>query len=196
MARGTRPAASGGRPAYAKPVREPEGRDCGRPVTYRVEVRDGEPTHFHIEGSYGVPLQSKCHEMLLGRAQPCPGCPAVALARSSASKREYSVIPSSHGLFRVFSAEPDGDGQYLMHSMPLTDSIVSKLQRLRVDRLAREAGLSKREVAVLELLLLGRSSGVIASALGITERTVRFHVSNVLTKLEADSRADLLRLLL
>lgn len=190
---GPRPARKGFQPVIVGA----DARDCGRPVTYRVTVRDGSPVEFTVDAAAGpLPTRTRCFEAIMGRSQPCPGCPALALARTPGLKRDSSVIPSNGG-YRLAVAEPLAeDGPYLVHSVPLGDPVVSKLQRLRVDRIAAQAGLSRREMAVLELLLLGRSSGVIASALGITERTVRFHISNVLTKLEADSRADLLRLLL
>jgi len=70
------------------------------------------------------------------------------------------------------------------------------LLRARVDRLSQEAELSPREREVLDLLLLGRSSDEIGTVLGITARTAKFHQANVLQKLGADSRMDLLRLFL
>jgi DNA-binding CsgD family transcriptional regulator len=44
--------------------------------------------------------------------------------------------------------------------------------------------------------VLGRSLDEIARILGIAPRTVKFHQANVLQKLGADSRLDLMRLLL
>ena len=44
---------------------------------------------------------------------------------------------------------------------------------------------------VLELLAQGLSNGEIAQSLYITERTVRFHVSNLKAKLQASSRVEL-----
>jgi DNA-binding CsgD family transcriptional regulator len=66
----------------------------------------------------------------------------------------------------------------------------------RMRRLAREAQLTSRESEVLDLLLLGRNTEEIALVLGIAPRTAKFHQGNVLRKLGADSRADLVRLLL
>jgi len=66
----------------------------------------------------------------------------------------------------------------------------------RVAQLARSAALSPREQEVLQLLLLGRNYTEIGVALQITPRTARFHQSNVLDKLGAESRHDLVRLLL
>jgi DNA-binding NarL/FixJ family response regulator len=66
----------------------------------------------------------------------------------------------------------------------------------RRERLAAEANLSVREREVLELLMLGRTQDEIGTALGISPRTAKFHQANVLHKLGADSRSDLLRVLL
>jgi DNA-binding CsgD family transcriptional regulator len=66
----------------------------------------------------------------------------------------------------------------------------------RMRKLAREAELTKRESEVLDLLLLGRNTEEIALVLDIAPRTAKFHQGNVLRKLGADSKADLVRLLL
>ena len=50
--------------------------------------------------------------------------------------------------------------------------------------------LSARERTVLREIAAGRSSKQIARALGITERTVKFHVSSIMNKLGADNRAQ------
>lgn len=66
----------------------------------------------------------------------------------------------------------------------------------RIAQLARSAALSPREQEVLQLLLLGRNCTDIGVALQITPRTARFHQANLLGKLGAESRLDLVRLLL
>jgi len=50
--------------------------------------------------------------------------------------------------------------------------------------------LTPREREVLELVASGRSNRSIAEALGISDHTVKFHVSALLEKLGADTRAD------
>ena len=52
--------------------------------------------------------------------------------------------------------------------------------------------LTPREQEILELLTHGRSTRSMAQALDVSQRTVKFHVSNVLRKLGADSRISLL----
>jgi NarL family two-component system response regulator LiaR len=54
--------------------------------------------------------------------------------------------------------------------------------------------LSERELAVLELVVEGLTNAEIAARLWIVESTVRFHVSNILSKLGARNRAEAVRL--
>jgi DNA-binding NarL/FixJ family response regulator len=61
------------------------------------------------------------------------------------------------------------------------------------DELALRGGLTSRERDIVKLLLLGRTNKDIADATGATERTAKFHVSNILVKLKMKSRAELLR---
>ena len=68
--------------------------------------------------------------------------------------------------------------------------------RKKLESVTREAGLTSREVQVLELLLLGRSASEAGEALGIKARTIKFHTGNLLRKLGADSRTDLFRVFL
>jgi DNA-binding CsgD family transcriptional regulator len=51
--------------------------------------------------------------------------------------------------------------------------------------------LSKREWEVVNLLLQGKSNKLIAFALGISDRTVEFHLKNVYTKYQVSSRIEL-----
>jgi DNA-binding CsgD family transcriptional regulator len=55
---------------------------------------------------------------------------------------------------------------------------------------APPGGLSTREIEVLRLVAEGRTNRAIAAELGISERTVDRHVSNVYTKLDVSSRAS------
>ena len=63
--------------------------------------------------------------------------------------------------------------------------------RLKVDT---SADLSRREREVLDALLENLANKEIASRLNISERTVKFHVSNLLSKLGVRRRADLILL--
>ena len=50
--------------------------------------------------------------------------------------------------------------------------------------------LTTRELMVLRLMASGQSNRDIATALGITERTVKFHVTSILNRLGADNRTQ------
>jgi DNA-binding CsgD family transcriptional regulator len=52
--------------------------------------------------------------------------------------------------------------------------------------------LSSREWEVLKLLLQGKSNKLIASSLGISKRTVEFHLRNIYAKFEVNSRIELI----
>jgi len=52
----------------------------------------------------------------------------------------------------------------------------------------KSATLSPREVEVLQWCSLGKSNGVIASILGISEKTVEFHLTSIFRKLEVNGR--------
>ena len=54
--------------------------------------------------------------------------------------------------------------------------------------------MSRREQETLEALLENLSNKEIASKLNISERTVKFHVSNLLSKFGVRRRADLILL--
>ena len=53
--------------------------------------------------------------------------------------------------------------------------------------------LTDREVEVLNLLALGHQNKQIALALGISDHTVKFHVSSIYNKLNATNRAEAIR---
>jgi DNA-binding CsgD family transcriptional regulator len=54
----------------------------------------------------------------------------------------------------------------------------------------RDAALTPREIQVLGLLAEGASNKSIASSLGISVHTVKFHVASLLEKFEAIGRTD------
>jgi DNA-binding NarL/FixJ family response regulator len=67
------------------------------------------------------------------------------------------------------------------------------LRRMRGDATPAGGGpppLTPRERAVLEQLARGLGNKQIAAALGISERTVKFHVSAIFTKLGATNRTE------
>jgi DNA-binding NarL/FixJ family response regulator len=56
-----------------------------------------------------------------------------------------------------------------------------------------ETKLTKRELQVLELLITGISNKEIAGHINLSERTVKFHVSSLLTKYRVRGRVELIQ---
>lgn len=168
------------------------------PDMLRFDV-DTSPERFgtitRIESSApSTAVGRKCHEVIFGHTRPCPRCPIKE--RPPADSQTNTAVHHRDGYYYVVrsrSVEPD-----IAHISwrRLTDALVRQLASARLEALAEKADLSERERAVLHLLILGRSLDDIAGALGISNRTVRFHQGNLLRKLGAESRLDLARLLL
>lgn len=73
----------------------------------------------------------------------------------------------------------------------LSHSAFTHFQRLQTERhLAVPGGLTLREIECLHAIARGESDSVAAGRLGITARTVRFHMDNVKSKLSASSRTQ------
>jgi NarL family two-component system response regulator LiaR len=64
------------------------------------------------------------------------------------------------------------------------------LQEMQSERLMTQAQLSVREQDVLDLIAKGKSNNDIADKLYISVRTVKFHVSSILAKLNVKNRTE------
>jgi len=73
------------------------------------------------------------------------------------------------------------------------DSVITRSRRMELARPNR-IEISRREKDIVDCLLLNLSNKEIASKLNISERTVKFHVSNLLSKFKVQRRADLILL--
>ncbi len=65
-------------------------------------------------------------------------------------------------------------------------AVITKM--LSAQRTSREIPLSEREKEILNYLSMGWSNAMIGEKLGITERTVRYHLRNIYGKIGVDSR--------
>ncbi len=64
-----------------------------------------------------------------------------------------------------------------------------------VEELVRLGNLSSRERQVLEQVLLGKTNREAGKSVGLTERTVKYHMAGILRKFGVGSRNELMRLL-
>jgi len=142
------------------------------------------------------PKAQFCSDLHEGSERMCADCPARA-ARDQGGV--HTVIKSSKEnprSFRVITAKKLDDQSIGLSVAPVEESLLSQLLSAKVQALATQGGLSERECAVLDLLLMARSLDDIGAALGISARTVKYHQRNIQRKLGAESRLDLTRLIL
>ncbi|HSP78300.1 MAG TPA: LuxR C-terminal-related transcriptional regulator [Myxococcaceae bacterium] len=138
----------------------------------------------------------RCFQVLHQRNTPCSSCPVLVGAQEGWPRTAvFRCHEQAHG-FQLITAEPlDADHTRLSVQL-LSDALFRQLVHAKVRALALASGLSERERRVFELLVSGCELKDMADQLGISVRTVKFHQANLLRKLEVDSRAALLRLIL
>jgi diguanylate cyclase (GGDEF)-like protein/PAS domain S-box-containing protein len=102
-------------------------------------------------------------------------------------------------LFRAFQAmkfaKARGGNQFQLYSADLDLLNVGDAKR-RAEATLRLQGLTPREREVLDLLVTGKSSKMIAYLLGISARTIGIHRGRVMRKMQADSVAELVHMTL
>jgi FixJ family two-component response regulator len=73
------------------------------------------------------------------------------------------------------------------------DVAIRKEQRQHVEATTRIASLTPREREVMELLIQGKRNKIIASDLGISNRTVEAHRAKIMEKMHAHSLSEIVR---
>jgi len=96
-----------------------------------------------------------------------------------------------------FIQKPFNDQYLLDRVQQATQLSVDNAERQRQQQIRRGrlAKLTSREQAVLERLVSGQANKVIASELGISERTVEVHRARVMEKMETRTLAQLIQLM-
>jgi DNA-binding CsgD family transcriptional regulator len=92
------------------------------------------------------------------------------------------VLPGADGVARRLAALP---GVELVQDAATADAVIAPPPRPDPDAI-----LTPREQEVLALLAEGASNKMIARRLGISVHTAKFHVGQVLDKLDATGRTD------
>ena len=125
-----------------------------------------------------------------------PGVQIVALTSFIEEDKVLAALESGASGFILKDADADDVAAAIraahndeVHLDPAAARILAKGMRSRVEHQPVES-LTERELEVLSLVGHGRSNKEIATDLGITERTARTHVSNILGKLDLQSRTQ------
>ncbi|HTF45549.1 MAG TPA: response regulator transcription factor [Terriglobales bacterium] len=130
------------------------------------------------------------------------GVEAIAAIRSSHPLARFIVVTTYEGDADIHRALEAGAQGYVIKGMPY-QTLVEALQKVHSGRrfvpppveraLASrlpDSELSSREMEVLRLLMSGKKNKDIASMLGITEATVKSHVSAILMRLNVNDRTE------
>jgi DNA-binding NarL/FixJ family response regulator/anti-sigma regulatory factor (Ser/Thr protein kinase) len=130
------------------------------------------------------------------------GVDAIRSIRSAHSGARFVVLTTYEGDADIHRALEAGAQGYVIKGMPY-QTLVEALQRVHKGGrflpppVARalasrmpDSDLSAREQEVLRLLASGKSNKDIASLLGITEATVKCHVSAILVRLDVSDRTE------
>jgi DNA-binding NarL/FixJ family response regulator len=131
------------------------------------------------------------------------GLATVRLLREEFHRARIVIFSNYARGEEVFQALKNGAAGFVVKSMNLTqllDAIrrVHAGERYVPPELAMRMGernlspLSERETAVLALIGKGQGNKEIATGLGVTEGTVKLHVTNILTKLDVNTRTEAL----
>jgi len=140
---------------------------------------------------------------LLDRRLPdFPGEKVVARLREVDPEARVIMLSIDEGEDDVHHALQAGARGYLAKSVSGAELLaaieavsagkvyVAENLRRRLDRRQRRPDLTRRELEVLQHIVEGHSNKEIASALGLSEVTVKVHVGRVLQKLEVDDRTQ------
>jgi len=167
---------------------------------YDYEVRDLTSGAFTLGALWSLGAErrtesGKCYEILHRRSSPCEPCPLRIPERDSPARAV--VHPgASVGEYQLTTARSTSNETARVSVRHLSMASFSTILNAKLVELSDGAQLSKRERDVLGHLIYGHPLEEIASTLSISQRTVKFHQTNLLQKLGADSRSDLMRLVL
>lgn len=183
-----------GKVTLDRPEQTPPQRRKRDDVTFSLTTN---ATYEVLDRSNGraKPSLGRCHQVFFEHASPCEGCPLAKQASAAGQVISSSIWDETVGAFRLVTVRTDAKRNDVQERW-ISEQETAILIAARIDRLAVRARATRRERVVLELLILGRSLEEIATVIGITVHTVKFHQANLLKKMGADSRVDLLRLLL
>jgi two-component system, NarL family, response regulator len=130
------------------------------------------------------------------------GVEAIAAVRTSHPHARFIVVTTYEGDADIHRALEAGAQGYVIKGMPY-QTLVEAIQKVHAGRrfvplpveraLASrmpDSDLSSREMEVLQLLMNGKKNKDIANMLGITEATVKSHVSAILMRLNVNDRTE------
>jgi len=105
--------------------------------------------------------------------------------------RQQDGVPYSLRAFPIGGPE---NGHGSTHVMVLIEKVIEK-HDINYKRAKSEFGLSDREIEVVALLAHGLANKEIGSKLFVSEHTVKDHIKNIMRKMSASSRSEIIAIL-
>ncbi len=158
------------------------------------------PAHVYVVDAHAP--RPATEALVAGIRDRFPGAPLLVVAKKFSEADAFPLLRlGTKGLLQYGelrrqlprALQAVAAGGYWVHRSLLARFVDSILKAVRGRHFAGgPATLSRREREVLDALLENLSNKEIASKLHISERTVKFHVSNLLAKFGVQRRADLI----
>jgi DNA-binding NarL/FixJ family response regulator len=124
-------------------------------------------------------------------AERAPETKTIILSSNSNDEWINGSLTAGASAYVFKSAHPDDLAstirQVFDHSVFVAGARVTPP---RLVRAPEPAGLTRRELEILQLVSEGRSNAQVATALWVTEQTVKFHLSNIYRKLDVANRTE------
>lgn len=130
------------------------------------------------------------------------GVEVIQRVRSKDPQARFIVLTTYDGDEDIYRAMKAGARAYLLKGMT-SEELIATIREVHAgrshipapiaERLAERVGseeLTRRELDVLEQIVQGRSNKEIATALQVSEATVKTHINNLLGKLEVTDRTQ------
>jgi DNA-binding NarL/FixJ family response regulator len=166
-------------------------------------AREAADTLSTIAGATQAPLLTAIADRAVGTVLLAEGDPRAALGALRAAAANWQKLDAPYESARVrvsigLAMRQLGDADSAELEFEAARRVfqglgalpdLTRLDVLTGDPAVRPDRLSAREVEVLRLLAAGKTNRSIAADLGISERTVDRHVSNVFTKLDVSTRS-------
>jgi len=124
----------------------------------------------------------------------CPGVKVIALTSFTDKKLVNNAIKAGASSYIVKNISPDelikAIRSTFLGKIILSPQAVKAIVEEIKDPSVKKISLTIQELNVLELLVKGCSNKVIAQKLFISNHTVKFHVTSILSKLGASTRTE------
>jgi DNA-binding NarL/FixJ family response regulator len=119
----------------------------------------------------------------------------VVLADNNESSVVEAAFARGAAVFCVKTAEPDDLASAIRQSFENSVYFANSYRTAEPEPAAPtyadvSAGLTRRELEILQLVAEGHSNSQLARMLWVTEQTVKFHLSNIYRKLNVANRTE------